>query len=70
MEKKESKMNTDNRTFQTQIFLQELKLLCMKYGKSLEHEDSHGSFIVTDYSEDNIIWLMDAMERTSAPKRP
>jgi hypothetical protein len=35
----------------------------MKYGKSLEHEDSYGSFIVTDYSEDNIIWLMDAMER-------
>ncbi len=56
-------MKRDNRTFQTQIFLQELKLLCMKHGKSLGHEDSHGSFIVEEYYEDNVDWLMDAIER-------
>jgi hypothetical protein len=62
-------MKSDNRTFQTQIFLQELKLLCMEYNKSLEYEDLNGSFIVTDYSEDNILWLMSAMERIQVPKR-
>jgi hypothetical protein len=51
------------RTLESRIFLLEIQLLCMKHGLSLSHEDTQGAFIVTEYSEENVEWLMAALER-------
>lgn len=40
-------------------FLNEIDLLCQKYGYSLSHEDGHGGFIIEKYNENNIKWLCD-----------
>ncbi len=42
-------------------FLKEIIEVCKKRGFSLSHEDTHGAFIVEEYDEDNIQWLMEAM---------
>ncbi|NCU28734.1 MAG: hypothetical protein EOM85_03650 [Candidatus Moranbacteria bacterium] len=41
-------------------FFIEYEELCRKYGISLSHEDCCGSFIVEEFSTDNISWVKDA----------
>lgn len=41
-------------------FFIEYEELCRKHGVSLSHEDYHGSFIVEEFSTDNIDWVKDA----------
>lgn len=42
-------------------FLEEIISIYKKHGFSLGHEDSHGAFIVEEYSKENIQWLLNAM---------
>ena len=32
--------------------------MCIKYGLSISHEDCHGAFVIDDYNEDDMEWLM------------
>ncbi len=41
-------------------FLQDISKVCEQHHMSISHEDIHGAFIVEDYSQDNIEWLMNA----------
>ena len=41
-------------------FLADIIIVCSRHGLSLSHEDGHGAFIVQDYSEKNIEWLLEA----------
>lgn len=41
-------------------FLDEIESVCKKYNLSISHEDCHGSFIIEDYSSENIEWLFSA----------
>ena len=34
----------------SQVFLREIEGLCRTYGFSLEHEDSHGAFLVVPFN--------------------
>ncbi len=43
-------------------FLKAIADLCVKYNRSIGHEDFHGSFIVEEFSENNQKWLLDAVE--------
>lgn len=38
-------------------FLDDIVAVCRKHNMSLGHEDSHGAFLVEDYSEENVRWL-------------
>ena len=38
-------------------FLSEILAVCRKHGMSIGHEDSHGSFIVQEFSEEGAGWL-------------
>lgn len=42
-------------------YLQEIINLSKKYNLSLSHEDSMGCFIIENYDECNINWLMDCV---------
>lgn len=50
-------------------FLNEYKELCKKYGMCLSHEDNQGGFIVDEYNDDNIDWVMSAMNGWEIRKR-
>jgi hypothetical protein len=39
------------------VFLEELQALCKDHNLSISHEDHNGTFIIDDYTEDNIQWL-------------
>ena len=41
-------------------FLKEITDVCKKYGISISHEDSQGTFILEDYNEYDIDWLKEA----------
>lgn len=41
-------------------FLKEIDETCKKYNLSISHEDTHGSFIIEEYSKENIEWLRQA----------
>ena len=43
------------------LFLSELVAVCRRHGLSLGHEDSQGAFVIHEYSDDNIDWLLDAL---------
>lgn len=43
-------------------FLEDVIAVCKKHGLSIEHEDNHGSFIVTEYYEPSSDWLREAVE--------
>jgi len=43
-------------------FIDELIKLCKKHGLSLAHEDSQGSFIIEEYSDENIQWVKEALD--------
>ena len=42
------------------VFLKEIDEVCRKYDLSIEHEDSHGSFIITPYNTIAKEWLSEA----------
>lgn len=41
-------------------FLRDIEDVCKKYGLCISHEDSHGSFLIEEYSETMVNWLKDA----------
>lgn len=43
-------------------FLEDIKQVCLKHNMSISHEDGHGSFIIEEYSDDNIDWLYNAFK--------
>lgn len=46
--------------FHLKMFYKDLNELCRKYNLSISHEDSHGEFIIENYHEGYMEWLMDA----------
>lgn len=56
--------------FHIRSFYKELIALYKKYDFSIAHEDSHGSFIIENYNENNVDWIMDADIKANVPKLP
>lgn len=54
--------------FYIRSFYKELIALYKKYDLSISHEDSHGSFIIENYNEHNVDWIMDADIKAYVPK--
>jgi len=50
-------------------FIKEVQDICRKYQISISHEDSHGSFILTDYNDLYIDYLNDAINETTTNKK-
>jgi len=42
-------------------FLNDLVAVCKKHNLSLSHEDNQGAFLIDEYKQGNIDWLMAAM---------
>ena len=38
-------------------FLDEIEVVCKKYGFSISHEDGHGAFEIEDFNESDMEWL-------------
>jgi sugar phosphate isomerase/epimerase len=53
---------TEERSERVVGFLRELVALEARYGLALEHEDSHGAFIVRPLTDEAVAWLMDAFD--------
>lgn len=51
-------------------FYRELIALYKKYGISISHEDSQGGFIIENYNEHNVDWIIDADIKARVPKIP
>lgn len=47
-----------------EAFLEAVKQLCIDHDLSIAHEDYHGAFLIEDYCDDNIEWLMAAGDET------
>jgi hypothetical protein len=47
-----------------QKYIAEISKLSKQYGYSISHEDTHGSFIIEPYDENNIDWLKGASIKT------
>ena len=45
-------------------FINEIDILCQKYGMSISHEDIHGAFIIEKYDNENIQWLKYGIDKT------
>ena len=56
--------------FHIRSFYKELIALYKKYELSISHEDSHGGFIIDNYNEHNVDWIMDAYIKANVPKLP
>lgn len=41
-------------------FYYDLFMLCKKYNITISHEDGQGSFIIEDFNEENIKWIVNA----------
>lgn len=41
-------------------FLEDIRVICERHGLSIAHEDHQGSFIIEEYSKNNIDWLFEA----------
>jgi hypothetical protein len=52
--------NELQRIFKIRDFLDEISKVCIKYGLSLSHEDTHGAFEVEIYNKDLNNWLQAA----------
>ena len=50
-------------------FIKEVQDICRKYQISISHEDSHGSFILTDYNDLYNDYLNDAINETTTNKK-
>lgn len=57
-------------------FLTDVANLCRQHGFSISHEDGHGAFQIDDFDQQNILWIMAALDNTSTknngedPKNP
>lgn len=51
-------------------FYRELIALYKKYGISISHEDSQGGFIIENYNEHNVDWILDADIKARVPELP
>ena len=61
--KRWSKTHGQYRKFpEIDAFLAEVLSVCKKHGMSISHEDTHGAFVVEQYSEERAEWLQDAHE--------
>jgi len=40
-----------------EAFLSDIEEVCRSHGMSISHEDCHGAFIATDFSEETLKWL-------------
>ena len=45
-----------------EIFLQEIKEVCLKHKLSISHEDCHGGFKIEEYNDTDMEWLLDCGE--------
>lgn len=41
-------------------FIDDIDLVCKKHNLSISHEDWQGSFLIEEYDEGNIDWLLNA----------
>ncbi|WP_405101573.1 hypothetical protein [Oceanobacillus sp. FSL H7-0719] len=61
LEEKETWNNREGRNVEMSKdmleFLKDIEKICKKHNMTLSHEDTHGSFEVTEYDEDNLQWL-------------
>jgi len=46
-----------------QQFIEDIISLYKKYNLSISHEDTHGAFVITRYSEENEDWLRQAYSK-------
>jgi len=61
MERFSRKINDSEENKKVDRFLSEIHAVCKKHGLCIEHEDSHGSFIIESYSKgSDFDWLNDA----------
>lgn len=44
-------------------FIEDIISVYKKHNLSISHEDEHGAFIIDEYNEDNIGWLLSAYKR-------
>jgi hypothetical protein len=45
-----------------ETFLNDIIAVYKKHGLSLGHEDSHGCFLVAEFCQDNVDWLLEAFK--------
>lgn len=45
---------------EVEAFLDAIEAVCKAHGKSITHEDGHGSFLIEDFREDYMDWLREA----------
>jgi hypothetical protein len=50
-------------------FFKEYKELCKKYNVSLAHEDVEGGFLIDEYDEDNIDWVLAASDNVERKQK-
>lgn len=43
-------------------FIEDIDVVCKKYGLSISHEDYYGAFEVEDYKDSNINWMYNAFK--------
>ena len=44
------------------LFLADLKEICIKHNMSISHEDSWGAFIIHSFCDANLRWLEEALD--------
>lgn len=54
------KDKTNEEAVKIKAFLQEVVALSRKHNLSIAHEDQHGAFLIEEYKDVNITWLMAA----------
>jgi hypothetical protein len=55
----------EKQTIETRKFITEIISVCIKYDRSISHEDNQGAFIIEDYNDSNIEWFSDAFDKTT-----
>lgn len=59
-----------NTPFYVKCFYEDLVALYKKYNLSISHENEYGSFIIENYSDDNVNWIMNAKIEAEVSKLP
>lgn len=54
----------DDRSERVIEFLREIERVEREHGLSLSHEDGHGAFMVEEFDEDYVEWLLGAADNT------
>ena len=55
---KDELQSTDDKALQ---FIEDVLKLYKKYELSISHEDTHGAFVIVQYSDENEKWLRNAI---------